>query len=101
MPVHTLNLPGSLAPVYDQVAAIFNQLNSKVQVVKIDSTKNELKEFPITSFPTIQLFRAAAKEAPVTYRGDRSVEDLADFVREHATNVVGAKLEDGQEKDEL
>ena len=60
---------------------------SKVSVAKIDATNNDVPD-SIQGFPTIKLFPAGAKDSPVEYSGSRSVEDLANFIKEHGTHKV-------------
>ena len=52
----------------------------------------QLNDVPveIQGFPTIKLFPAGAKNAPIDYTGSRTVEDLAKFVYEHGTNKINA-----------
>jgi protein disulfide-isomerase A1 len=44
----------------------------------------------IAGFPTIKLFAAGAKDAPVDYAGARTVEDLALFIKTHGKYHVDA-----------
>jgi protein disulfide-isomerase A1 len=44
----------------------------------------------IVGFPTIKLFPADDKANPVDYTGSRTVEDLANFIKEHGTHHIGA-----------
>ena len=50
----------------------------------------------IQGFPTIKLFPAGAKDQPIEYAGDRSIEDLAKFVKEngkYGADVMTARKE--------
>ena len=51
-------------------------------IAKVDATANDLPD-EVQGFPTLKLFPAGAKSAPVEYSGDRSIEDLAKFVKEN------------------
>lgn len=42
----------------------------------------------ITGFPTIRLYPAGAKDEPVEYTGSRTVEDLANFIKENGKHKV-------------
>lgn len=53
----------------------------------------------ITGFPTIKLYPAGAKDSPVEYSGSRTVEDLANFVKENGKYKIDA-LEAASEKAE-
>ncbi|BCR92343.1 protein disulfide isomerase PDI1 [Aspergillus chevalieri] len=80
----------ALAPKYDELASLYaDGLSSKVTIAKIDATANDVPE-PITGFPTIKLFPAGAKDSPVEYLGTRSVDDLANFVKENGKHQADA-----------
>lgn len=82
----------SLAPKYEELASLYADvpaLASKVTVAKIDATTNDVPD-SIQGFPTIKLFPAGSKDSPVEYSGPRSVEDLANFVKEQGTHKVDA-----------
>lgn len=93
----------SLSPKYDELASLYaDGLSSKVTIAKIDATANDVPE-PITGFPTIKLFPAGAKDSPIEYLGTRTVDDLANFVKENgkhqadAYSTKEAKSEKGDE----
>jgi protein disulfide-isomerase A1 len=44
----------------------------------------------IQGFPTLKLFPGGAKDKPIDYEGDRSVEDMAKFVLENGKHKVDA-----------
>ena len=44
----------------------------------------------IQGFPTIKLFAAGKKATPIDYSGARTVEDLANFIRDQGTLGVDA-----------
>ena len=86
------NLCFSLAPKYDELAALYTSnadFNSKVTIAKVDATANDVPD-EIQGFPTIKLFPAGKKDKPVEYSGDRSIEDLAKFVKENGKYGVDA-----------
>ena len=56
--------------------------SAKVTIAKVDATANDVPD-EIQGFPTIKLFPAGGKEEPITYSGSRTIEDLAEFVREN------------------
>jgi protein disulfide-isomerase A1 len=92
----------SLAPKYDELAKLYTEnsdFDSKVTIAKIDATTNDVPE-DIQGFPTIKLFPAGAKDAPVNYAGARTVEDLANFVKEHGTHKIDAWVAPAPEADE-
>lgn len=55
----------------------------------------------ISGFPTIKLFPAGAKDAPITYSGSRTIEDLANFVKENGKFKVDVYEGKSNETDEL
>ena len=42
----------------------------------------------VKGFPTIKLYPAGKKDAPVEYSGDRSVESLVEFIKEKGTHGI-------------
>ena len=63
--------------------------SSKVVIAKVDATANDVPD-EIQGFPTIKLFPAGSKEEPITYSGSRTIEDLAEFVKENGKYKVDA-----------
>lgn len=63
--------------------------SSKVTIAKVDATANDVPD-EIQGFPTIKLFPAGAKDEPITYSGSRSIEDLAEFIKENGKYKVDA-----------
>jgi protein disulfide-isomerase A1 len=89
----------SLAPKYEELAALyFNNADyaSKVIIAKVDATANDVPD-EIQGFPTIKLFPAGAKDKPVDYSGSRTVEDLANFIKENGKYKVDAYVEPKEE----
>lgn len=91
----------ALAPKYDQLAKLYTDnadFNSKVVVAKVDATANDVPD-EIQGFPTIKLYPAGSKDSPVEYQGSRTIEDLANFVRDNGKHGVDAyvkeKVEEG------
>lgn len=74
----------ALAPKYEELAALYatDEFKDKVVVAKVDATVNDLP-LDIQGFPTIKLFPAGSKSSPVDYAGSRTVEDLANFIRDN------------------
>jgi protein disulfide-isomerase A1 len=93
----------ALAPKYDELAELYaknKDFASKVTIAKIDATANDVPD-SITGFPTIKLFPAGSKEAPVEYSGSRTVEDLANFVKENGKYGVDAFAAQAEEAEEV
>lgn len=60
-----------------------------VTVAKVDATANDVPD-EIQGFPTIKLFPAGKKDSPIDYSGSRTVEDLAQFIKENGSHKVEA-----------
>ena len=95
-----------LAPKYEELASLYTEhptYASQVVIAKVDATANDVPD-EIQGFPTIKLFPAGAKSAPVDYSGDRTIEDLAKFVKEngkYGVDVFANKSEGGNVDEEL
>ncbi|KAI9771004.1 MAG: protein disulfide-isomerase precursor [Geoglossum simile] len=95
----------ALAPKYEELAALyFNNPDyaGKVIVAKVDATANDVPD-EIQGFPTIKLYPAGAKDKPVDYSGSRTIEDLANFIKENGKYGVDAYVppkEDAEESAE-
>lgn len=63
--------------------------SSHVTVAKVDATANDVPD-EIQGFPTIKLFPAGGKDEPITYSGSRTIEDLAQFIKENGKYKVDA-----------
>ena len=59
-----------------------SELSSQVTIAKVDATANDVPD-EISGFPTIKLFPAGSKDSPITYSGSRTIEDLAQFIKEN------------------
>jgi protein disulfide-isomerase A1 len=72
---------------------MFQPFSSQVTIAKVDATANDIPD-EIQGFPTIKLYAAGKKDAPIAYQGSRTVEDLANFIKEngsHGIDVLGAE----------
>lgn len=78
----------SLAPKYDELAAMYPS-TAQVTIAKVDATANDVPD-EIQGFPTIKLFPAGSKDEPLTYSGSRTIEDLAQFIKENGKYKVDA-----------
>lgn len=91
----------SLAPKYEELAALYAsaELSEKVTVAKIDATANDVPD-SITGFPTIKIYPAGAKDSPIEYAGDRTVEDLVTFIKENGKHQVDGLAEGAKKAEE-
>lgn len=86
----------ALAPNYEKLAKMYTDVedfNNKVTIAKVDATANDVPD-DISGFPTIKLYPAGAKDSPVEYAGSRTIEDLANFVRDNGKYSVDAYVEE-------
>ncbi|KAI1906129.1 protein disulfide-isomerase precursor [Ophidiomyces ophidiicola] len=89
----------ALAPKYDQLASLYAnnpEFASKVTIAKIDATANDVPD-EIQGFPTIKLYPAGSKDSPVEYSGTRTIEDLANFVRDNGKYHIDAYVKGMEE----
>jgi len=83
----------NLAPKYEQLAASYAMYSDKVVIAKCDATANDVPD-DVRGFPTIKLYPAGKKDAPVEYSGDRSVESLVQFIKEKGTHGIEVPIMD-------
>jgi protein disulfide-isomerase A1 len=73
-----------LAPIYEKLGETFAKIDSVV-IAKIDATANDVDpKLGIRGFPTLKLFTATGKDAPINFEGDRSLEGMASFIKANA-----------------
>ncbi|KAH9691223.1 protein disulfide isomerase-like 1-1 [Citrus sinensis] len=90
-----------LAPILDEVAVSY-QNDADVVIAKFDATANDIPgdTFEVQGYPTVFFRSASGKTVP--YEGDRTKEDIVDFIennRDKAAPKETVKEESG--KDEL
>jgi protein disulfide-isomerase A1 len=89
----------ALAPNYELLGKLYKDnadYAGKVTIAKVDATANDVPD-DISGFPTIKLYPAGAKDSPVEYQGSRTIEDLANFVRDNGKYGVDAYVEEAPE----
>jgi len=73
-----------LVPTYEELGKTF--ADTSVVIAKIDATANDVNPaLGIRGFPTIKLFPANNKASPVDYEGERTLDDLAQFIKIHGS----------------
>jgi protein disulfide-isomerase A1 len=93
----TLLIVTRLAPNYEKLAKLYTKdYSDKVVIAKIDATANDVPD-EIAGFPTIKLYPAGAKDSPVEYSGSRTIEDLANFVRDSGKYKVDAYVPEDED----
>jgi len=78
-----------MAPALEALAEIYYRENvkDKVTVAKMDAEANDVP-YDVIGFPWLQLFPAGSKESPIMYTGSRTMEDMAEFIRENGRHNV-------------
>ncbi|PHJ23853.1 protein disulfide-isomerase [Cystoisospora suis] len=71
-------------PTLKMVASVLHDLGSEVVVAKMDATRNEVRDLYFSGYPTLLLFPANRKGAPVMYQGDRTEDDLLQWLADNA-----------------
>ncbi|KAF5768099.1 putative protein disulfide-isomerase [Helianthus annuus] len=88
-----------LAPIFEEVAVSFEQ-DPGVVIAKLDGTKNDIpsEEFDVKGFPT--LFFKSSSGKIVQYEGDRTKEDMIEFIQKNR-EVTSELTSEESVKDEL
>lgn len=79
-----------MAPQWQKLAQLFRDDKEgcqKVLVGKMDAEANDVSD-DIRGYPWLLLYPSGGKDRPVQYVGNRTVEDMALFVKEHGTHGV-------------
>jgi thioredoxin domain-containing protein 5 len=75
-----------MMPTWNELAQKFIN-DSKVKIAKVDCTLAENRDLcsqqEVNGFPTIYIYRGGEKVTE--YNGNRSLEDMFDFVKGHAS----------------
>jgi protein disulfide-isomerase A1 len=97
-----------LAPIWEQLGEAVAKQDPSIVIAKLDGTENDIPEeagFEVSGFPTLKFFKADTNEI-IDYDGDRSIEDLTDFISKHSAKstkielVAPAEEEKGSEQKE-
>jgi len=82
-----------LIPIYEEVAEQLKK-NTKLKLMEIDGTKNDVEGVITKSYPTIFFFPAGKKDEPIKYDKQRTKEDFIQFLKEKATNPIELHKQD-------
>lgn len=78
----------ALLPKYQEMAKILKD-NNKLLIAKINAVDNEIESLDILEYPTIKFYPGNKKDKPpISYNGDKSVNDMIDFIKLHANNKI-------------
>ncbi|KAI3746780.1 hypothetical protein L6452_09220 [Arctium lappa] len=82
-----------LAPILDEVAVSFEK-DADVVIAKLDGTKNDVPSdiIEVQGYPTLYFKSASGKY--VKYEGDRSKEDIIEFIQINRDTTSGSILKD-------
>ncbi|XP_076067229.1 putative protein disulfide-isomerase A4 [Oratosquilla oratoria] len=93
-----------LNPVFKKLAKYLEVHNPDVTIAKMDATANDVHPaFKVSGFPTLYFVPAKDKDNPTLFSGERSLENLKDFIAQEST-IFGddeKEYEGGTKKDEL
>uniref|UniRef100_A0A914WED8 Protein disulfide-isomerase n=1 Tax=Plectus sambesii TaxID=2011161 RepID=A0A914WED8_9BILA len=96
-------------PKYKQLAAKLQAEQPNLILAKYDATANDAPEnFNVEGFPTIYFAPSGKKETPIKYNGNRDLDDLTKFMKQHAVKSfqdaknkkVDEKKADGKKADD-
>jgi protein disulfide-isomerase A6 len=84
----------TLAPVYEDLAAVFEYAKDKVQIAKVDAdAQRDLgKRFKVQGFPTLKFFDGKS-DKPIEYNSGRDLESLTTYITEKTGVKPKKKLE--------
>ena len=79
-----------LKPTWDSLGDHYAAIKDKIIIAKMEATENDLPAsvpFKIQGFPTLKFKKAGTREF-IDYEGDRSLENLIEFVEANAANPL-------------
>jgi protein disulfide-isomerase A1 len=86
-----------LAPIYEELSDLYK--GKDVIVAELDHTLNDVDGVDIQGYPTLVLFPADGSE-PIYYENERSLEAMADFIKEKGSLKIDALADDDDEEEE-
>ena len=75
-----------LLPTLEKVSWLYasnTNHESQVTIGTINVDANEIPDREIPGFPTLKLYPASSKDAPVSFSKARTLRNMADFIRNH------------------
>ncbi len=76
-----------MLPDYSKLVEKFKDHSSKLKIMKMDATANQVKHdnIKIYGFPLVHYFKAGDKQNPVEYKGNRSLDDMVNYINANKT----------------
>ena len=79
----------ALLPKYEEVAKKLKKKNNKLILMKINAIENEVESIDNIGFPKIKFYPGNKKDRPpIDYNGDKSVEDIIEFIKNNSANSI-------------
>ena len=91
-----------LFPKYEKLAKKIKEGNNDIIFTKINMAENEIQNEDILSFPTIKLYPGNNKNRnnAKIYEGDRSIEDMINFIKNNSFHKIIIEEKDKDVKDD-
>ena len=86
----------AFSPEFEKAAKALKGI-FKLGAVNADSEKDLSKEYEIESYPTVKFF-GLHKDSPIEYEGERTAEDVIDYMFEKAKKIANARIGKKKEK---
>ena len=78
-----------LLPKYEKLAKKMKEKNNKILFTKINMADNEIENEDVLGFPCLKFYSGNKKDKKgIEYNGDRSIEDLTQFIKNNAYNKI-------------
>ena len=80
-----------LEPAFNEIAAMVAmdpEASEKVRFVDVDASENDILSFPVTSFPTVAIYKAGSQGPPEVHQGIAAKNSLLLFIRDSSANHV-------------
>ena len=76
-----------MLPDFDRLASHFKDHSSKLKIMKMDATAHQVQHenVKIYGFPLVHYFKAGNKQNPVEYKGNRSFDDMVNYINSNKT----------------
>ena len=78
-----------LAPVYQLLGKRFESAKDYIRIAEINLLENYFDYEKISIFPTLLLYKSGKKnEKPILYNGNKSLDNMTDFIVKNAGNKI-------------